>query len=37
MDVVKRVEAGIGVPDVCRKLGFSAATFFERRQVRLWS
>jgi putative transposase len=28
MDAVKRVEAGIGVPDMCRELGISTATFY---------
>ncbi len=27
MEAVKRVEAGIGVPDMCRELGISTATF----------
>ena len=27
MDAVKSVEAGIGVPDICRELGISTATF----------
>jgi putative transposase len=27
IDAVKRVEAGIGVPDMCRELGISTATF----------
>jgi putative transposase len=29
MDAVKRVEAGIGVPDICRELGIS--TFYKWR------
>ena len=31
MDAVKRVEAGIGVPDMCRELGISTATFYKWR------
>ena len=31
MDAVKRVEAGIGVPDICRELGVSSATFYKWR------
>jgi putative transposase len=31
MDVVKRVEAGIGVPDIFRELGISTATFYKWR------
>jgi putative transposase len=31
MDIVKRVEAGFGVPDICRKLGISTATFYKWR------
>jgi putative transposase len=27
IDAVKRVESGIGVPDICRELGVSSATF----------
>ena len=30
IDSVKRVEAGIGVPDICRELGISTATFLNR-------
>ena len=30
-DAVKRVEAGIGVPDMCRELGISTATFYKWR------
>jgi putative transposase len=29
IDAVKRVESGIGVPDICRKLGVSSATFYK--------
>jgi putative transposase len=29
MDAVKRVEAGIGVSDMCRELGISTATFYK--------
>jgi putative transposase len=28
MDALKRVEAGLTVPDVCRELGISVATFY---------
>ena len=28
MDAVKRVEAGFAVPDICRELGISTATFY---------
>ena len=31
MDVLKRVDAGLGVPDVCRELGISTATFYKWR------
>ncbi len=31
MDAVKRVEAGIGVLDICRELGISNATFYKLR------
>jgi len=31
MDAVKRVEAGIGVPDMCRELGTSTASFYKWR------
>jgi putative transposase len=29
IDAVKRVESGIGVPDICRELGVSSATFYK--------
>ncbi len=29
LDAVNRVEAGIGVPDICRELGISTATFYK--------
>ena len=29
MDAVKRVEAGFAVPDICRDLGISTATFLQ--------
>ena len=29
MDAVKRVEAGLAVPDICRELGISADTFYK--------
>ena len=31
IDSVKRVEAGISVPDICRELGVSSATFYKWR------
>ena len=31
IDSVKRVEAGIAVPDICRELGISSATFYKWR------
>ena len=31
MDALKRVEAGLSVPDVCRELGISVATFYKWR------
>jgi putative transposase len=31
MDAVKRVEAGFAVPDICRELGISSATFYKWR------
>ena len=31
MGALKRVEAGLGVPDVCRELGISVATFYKWR------
>ncbi len=31
MDAVKRVEAGPSVPDLCRELGISTATFYKWR------
>jgi putative transposase len=31
MDALKRVEAGLAVPEVCRELGISAATFYKWR------
>ena len=31
LDAVKRVEAGFAVPDICRKLGVSTATFYKWR------
>jgi putative transposase len=29
MDALKRVEAGLAVPDLCRELGVSVATFYK--------
>ncbi len=31
MDAVKRVEAGFGVPDICREKAISTATFYKWR------
>ena len=31
VDAVKRVEAGFAVPDICRELGISTATFYKWR------
>jgi len=31
MDALKRVKAGIAVPDLCRELGISSATFYKWR------
>ena len=31
MDAVIRVEAGFGVPDICRELGVNTATFYKWR------
>ncbi len=31
VDAVKRVEAGLAVPDICRELGISTATFYKWR------
>jgi putative transposase len=31
MDALKRVEAGLSVPDVCRELGISSATVYKWR------
>ncbi len=31
MDALKRAEAGLAVPDVCRELGISSATFYKWR------
>ena len=31
MDALKRVDAGLAVPDVCRELGISTATFYKWR------
>ena len=31
MEALKRVEAGIGVPEICRELGISTATFYKWR------
>jgi len=30
MDALKRVDAGLAVPDVCRELGISSATFYNK-------
>lgn len=31
MDALKRVEAGLAVPELCRELGISSATFYKWR------
>jgi putative transposase len=31
MDALKRVDAGLGAPEVCRELGISTSTFFKWR------
>jgi putative transposase len=31
MDALKRVEAGLPVPDLCREIGVSSATFYKWR------
>ena len=31
LDALKRVDAGLAVPDVCRELGISSATFYKWR------
>jgi putative transposase len=31
MDAIKRAEAGLAVPEVCRELGISSATFYKWR------
>ncbi len=31
MDALRRAEAGIGVPDLCRDMGISTATFYKWR------
>jgi putative transposase len=31
MDALKRVDAGLAVPEVCRELGISSATFYKWR------
>ena len=31
MDALKQAEAGLAVPDVCRELGISSATFYKWR------
>jgi putative transposase len=31
VDALKRVEAGLAVPDLCRELGISSATFYKWR------
>ena len=41
VDAVKRVEAGLGVPDICLELGISTATFYKWRDkyggMDMWS
>ena len=31
VDALKRVESGLGVPDLCKELGISTATFYKWR------
>jgi putative transposase len=31
VEALKRVEAGLGVPDLCREMGVSSATFYKWR------
>lgn len=31
IDAIKRVETGLGAPDICRELGISTATFYQWR------
>lgn len=31
METLKRVEAGLAVPEICRELGISSATFYKWR------
>lgn len=31
LEAIKRVEAGLGVPELCRELGISTATFYKWR------
>ena len=31
MEALKRVDAGLAVPDICRELGISSATFYKWR------
>ena len=31
MDALKRFDAGLAIPDVCRDLGISSATFYKSR------
>jgi putative transposase len=31
MDALKRVDAGLAVPELCRELGISSATFYKWR------
>ena len=31
IDALKRADAGLAVPDVCRELGISSATFYKWR------
>ena len=37
MDAVKRVEAGFAVPDICRELGISTATFYISSAIQNWA
>lgn len=34
IDALKRAEAGLAVPELCRELGISAATFYKWRRAK---
>ena len=38
MDALKRVDAGLTVPELCRELGISSATFYKwRAKYGVWT